>query len=515
MRTLEYAILLYSGTFLVLYFSTKFKNSGWLNKTVILLIALFFFHSIKEGLRWQMFPAYLVILFIALSGMPIFKKYLLGLSNAKEKIFSISSFFILGSFLFTSFVLGNLFPAIPFDPPTGLYKVGKTYFHFTDSTRPEVHTKDTEDLRSLWIHVWYPAERPEKNEPEPVFPEHKRYMNDLFQRKGYPAFTSSHLSILKSNSYLNAPIERSGKKFPVLLYSHGIHSMLVNSPIIEKLVSNGYVVFGISHTYESSLGLDQNGNWVSDKSPGLADFVNGNSNTPKVLAAKTRIDSIKQVYFKKVRNNNNLPISPDHELRKVLNELYIQANGNNRNKVAIWADDQNFVANKIIELNSGKIPGIFKGRLDVNNIGAFGLSFGGTASSIFCHRNKRCKAAASLDGPQYGLTIMDSIGKPILKVTSLKDPLPKLSNGDFENLCNAKPYYRVYIKGVSHSDFFCSPIEKSIFTHFGTKEIVSYKSVSEINGTYLLAFFNKYLKQVHQTELKNVKKPKGVEFRQY
>ena len=45
-------------------------------------------------------------------------------------------------------------PAEPFAAPGGPYAVGTSEFHWIDSGRPEIFTKDPADRRHVMVQVW-------------------------------------------------------------------------------------------------------------------------------------------------------------------------------------------------------------------------------------------------------------------------------------------------------------------------------------------------------------------------
>jgi pimeloyl-ACP methyl ester carboxylesterase len=67
----------------------------------------------------------------------------------------------------------------------------------------------------------------------------------------------------------------------------------------------------------------------------------------------------------------------------------------------IMADDSSFVISQLQEMNEGKIESIFKGRLDLEKIGAIGHSVGGAVAYNLAINDPRVKAAINLDGVVY------------------------------------------------------------------------------------------------------------------
>ena len=65
------------------------------------------------------------------------------------------------------------------------------------------------------------------------------------------------------------------------------------------------------------------------------------------------------------------------------------------------ADDAKFVIEQLGDMNEGKIDSIFKGRLNLNQIGGMGHSVGGAVAYNLAINDSRVKAAIDLDGTVF------------------------------------------------------------------------------------------------------------------
>jgi hypothetical protein len=65
------------------------------------------------------------------------------------------------------------------------------------------------------------------------------------------------------------------------------------------------------------------------------------------------------------------------------------------------ADDSKFVIDTLDEMNTGKIDSIFKGELNLDEIGAIGHSVGGAVAYNLAINDSRVKAAIDLDGTVF------------------------------------------------------------------------------------------------------------------
>jgi hypothetical protein len=61
---------------------------------------------------------------------------------------------------------------------------------------------------------------------------------------------------------------------------------------------------------------------------------------------------------------------------------------------------------------------IFKGKLNLEKIGIFGMSMGGIASSEICTTDRRVKAGISIDGGLYGSVLNKNIQMPFMFLNS-------------------------------------------------------------------------------------------------
>src|SRR6187551_3399445 len=73
-------------------------------------------------------------------------------------------------------------PAEPFAAPGGPYAVGTREYHWIDTGRPEIFTKDTADRRHVMVQVWYPAPAAAAGT------EKSSWIRNLDEYKGSPEF---------------------------------------------------------------------------------------------------------------------------------------------------------------------------------------------------------------------------------------------------------------------------------------------------------------------------------------
>lgn len=80
----------------------------------------------------------------------------------------------------------------------------------------------------------------------------------------------------------------------------------------------------------------------------------------------------------------------------------------------IWTQDADFVINQLDQLNRDA----FEGKLDMDNIGMMGHSFGGATAFNAAYSNPRIKAGINMDGSLYNVNGKQAISKPFLFMES-------------------------------------------------------------------------------------------------
>lgn len=232
--------------------------------------------------------------------------------------------------------------------PTGKWLIGRRFFYWTDESRLESLTDDPIDRRKMFVQLWYPAKKAGKTTAE--------YFPNLPEARG-DAKDSEYLRNVKTHTFQDAEPKQS--RFPVLVFSPGLGSNPFSyTAMIENLVSHGYVVAAISHPFDTE-------NFK---------FADGE-------------------VIRYAKEKWSQPVSKDwtQEQRKQFFD----------DRRFGWAKDISFVVDKL-----EKLDGPFKGLFDWKNLGHFGHSFGGQASSIACASDLRFKACANLDGMAQGNVVL-------------------------------------------------------------------------------------------------------------
>ncbi|MFH1253852.1 MAG: hypothetical protein V1646_00280 [bacterium] len=368
-------------------------------------------------------------------------------------------------------------PPFFFPKPTGQYAVGVVDYHWIDATRKEIFATDPEHPnRELMVKVWYPSEGllPEKP-TTPYAPYLIEYMKqNQSVTQGLIKFSKDRYSYAKPNVTL--AIDKT--QFPIIIFSHGYGGTRdSNTANCEELASRGYIVVGISHTYDSC----------------VVEFPDGRI-----------VDGIKSMKNRKHTEN----FVEDHY-----------------QELEIWINDVRFVLDQIEKLANEKIS-FFYQRLDLKNIAMFGHSYGGATTAQVCRLDSRVKAGVDLDGPLYGPNATEKFDKPFMfilaqnTIASVNRPWTQSDQRAFsiysptvENMFKSRytPTIKLLaesmpqnvctfvIKDAGHMAFSDMALAKhaSFFSYvFGGTSTGSIDGfcVTEIVNAYLVNFFDKYLK---------------------
>jgi hypothetical protein len=358
--------------------------------------------------------------------------------------------------------------------PTGRHKVGRTSFELIDHNRNEIYSANTDDERKFVIWAWYPA-TPDNNSTN------VEYLPGRWSEADIVYNTSFGSSSLGCHSFSDAPID-SQSSYPIILLSPAGFSPLSYSSLTEDLASHGYIVVGINHTYDAPVTVLRDGT-VMHASPKFMEGVNSRS-IPRADSFHFRAEAV------------------DYKVQ-----------------------DLKFTASAMRTLNNGQH--VLAGHLNSSAFGTFGHSMGGNAALDFCRTDSLCKAAANLDGASWndlGEIGMNAKPAMIIAAEHIEYTMPcaaLVDAGAFPNVewCEAEravlwngwkkirdtanPFYGISIKGSKHVNFadvqfVPLPSNSPFRAVIGS---VDPNLMCNIVRHYLLAFFDKHLKEIPETIL--------------
>jgi dienelactone hydrolase len=437
-------------------------------------------HLLVEGYRWQMVPIMVfafgfMMISLARHYRPYGKSY--QIRNKRTRVASQVFTFLL---LLISILLPILLPVVNLPVPEGPYAVGVRSYRMTDYGREEIFTEDSLDHRSLLVTAWYPAEVDKGMTVSTYWDPEGRTGKVYSQSAGMGSFWYSHLSLVKTSSYPEAPVLQGEAPFPVIIYSPSFYGMNTeNTMLMEELASKGYIVFSITHSYETIVSVFPDGEVV----PGNLDHISE--------LYDSHADQEDQLY-EDYKNTEDIGRKTDI-IKQILvvDDLFNQL-------VKIRREDAVFVLDEIEKLNVQE--GIFHSLLDLNSVGILGWSFGGAAATEACIADERFKAGINMDGWPYGdlFSSAEPLSQAMMQIRSeSEDEREDEQNDIISRLIFEKAeshVCRLEISGASHMNFWDFPLFFRIYERFGYWGPIDPLRLLEIEGVYITGFFDKHLK---------------------
>ncbi|MBZ0307578.1 MAG: hypothetical protein K8I82_16040, partial [Anaerolineae bacterium] len=345
------------------------------------------------------------------------------------------------------------------------YAVGTTYLQFDDSDRLETLTADPEDTRHFAGRVWYPADKPDSDEPMEYQDYHASI--NLISAGGPPEFIFSHFHLLTSNSYLDAPISVSQPSYPVLVFSIGFLTLYEDYQILaEALASHGYVVLILDTPYEWQ-GIEQADGSILSYSREHADAYHQHEDDIFPLWERFWEDDTTEAE------------------RNALSHQMLDSETFMDTILRIRVADTLFAIGELERLNSS----LFAGKLDFSRLGIAGHSMGGAVAGQTCLVDSRFKACANLDGFQWGDVAEGKIHQPFMILYS--EQFEGANDFILLNLDNTA--YVMTIRDSTHMNFQDAAVVIPGTKTIGLAGSISADRMVQITNDYLLAFFGKYL----------------------
>lgn len=426
---------------------------------ISLLIVVAVIHLLFGGYRWQMIPAYVIWLIALITALK-------GPTQRPSTMVVIFKSIGLLILLAPAILLPSILPVFELPQPTGAFTVGTKDIHL-ELDREETITADTKDKRSLMIKVWYPSTEA-GGEQDPYVDIAGR--NGFAQKYGLPPSFLNYLDKVETHVYRN--IQIANEPFPVLIFSHGYNSKANGYyALLSEIVSHGYVVFAINHTYEST------GTTFPDGTEAYFDY-----------EYAQRIESGTWEMMEPVIEafKSDLSFEERHPIvQKGLTTYFV------KDMVERWAQDILDVVNKLDAWNT---TGFFKGKLDVSKVGVFGHSRGGGAAGHSLLINDRIKAGANLDGVQWGQIVDTIFQQPFLFLSAdWPENHEDLNQHAYINKSNSF-FYEGMIRQSAHSNFMDIPfmIPLQALSQAGA---IDPGLAIEIASKVVTSFFDKHLKR--------------------
>jgi acetyl esterase/lipase len=408
-----------------------------------ILLAAFLAHWQIEGLRWQMVPVYLAAVGLAVGDILSVERRLDWPRRISRGVFGLAGL-ALGAIL----PLALPVPEIPI--PTGPEPIGTISLEIVDSEREETYGPVPGPGREVMAQVWYPALSTGEGDPLPWSEDWEIVAPAVSNLMGFPGWFLSHTGYTLSHSSSSVPVAPG--TFPIVVYSHGWTGFRTNALYqVENLVSNGFIVVAIDHTY---------------------------------LAATTRFPDDEVVPYDPAA----LP-----DAAEVGDEAYMEAT---ESLLGVISADITTVVNALEAGPNGPF-GELANSFDMTRLGVYGNEAGGGAAIRFCLEDERCDAVLGLDPwvePMPDRALAISATRPSLYMRS--DDWRGTDNdailrGIAER--STSTTYWIGVDGAAETDFLSMPLLSPIGARLGWKGPIPAGRIIPIVDRYQLGFFEVYL----------------------
>lgn len=431
LRPLEWLLLLsFLPTLLVPYLPIARQLNRWWVVAAILPLIASLPHLLVEGWRTQMIPLY--FLAITVGGFRLFARRHTSPERRNPRM--LGNHLLLLVVGMSALLPGWLLPIVSLPAPTGPYDVGIVDRELIDKAGG----------RRLMVSVWYPAAQPGTPAKLTNYPE--EIASGLGSAFGVPFIAPllQHLRYFEVAASNAAPIAVGDAPFPILVYSHGLVGVrLQNASTFQELASWGYVIVALDHTDAAAVTVFPDG--------------------------ETRIFDLQRFGI----SANEVELST-----QVL--------------LPFWVADQRLVYDTLEEWAA--TDPLLANRLNLQQIGSFGHSFGGATALEVCHVEPRCRAATNLDGGIDSSVEAFAAHRPFLLMTSTASNEFLEANRLWSRRVKdaAGPAYWVELPGSNHYSFTIVPLLSPLLAPFGSDARADLQTVNK----YLRAFFDHYLKEL-------------------
>jgi len=331
----------------------RLRAIRWMGYFALITVVIAGIHLVFEGSRWEMVPAYaLTIIFFCIWLFGIVKP---GGIHVKRFIAGGGmGLSVLG--LAISIALPIVLPVFHFPKPTGPYQIGMVTYHWVES-RHEIFSTDPNARRQLMVQIWYPVKGDNSSARAPYVQDASALSPALARLTHFPGFIFDHFQYVTTNAIPSAPVATDKPAYPVLIFLEGLNGFRqMNTYQVENLVSYGYIVAGIDQPYAAASVTFPNGQQITGLTKDQMEPYTQQSLNPTANAPTLNGQALK---------NGTIPY---------------------------FAQDVSFTLDQLTALNKADPNGILTGRLDLQHVGAFGMSLGAIVAGEACHMDSRLKA---------------------------------------------------------------------------------------------------------------------------
>ena len=366
-----------------------------------------------------------------------------------------------------------IFHSTLFVKPMGKYAIGTVSYWVTDPDREEIFITDKHQARQIPIQVWYPAENTTHPDYAPYIPEVTKVSKAISELLHIPKALLYPLQFKRSNALVKAPVNKGKAQYPVLLYLTGLYGhRCISTFQIQELVSQGYIVVGID----------------CPMAVALATFPDGS--TLKSLP-RTIIDPML-----------NESLTEENPLLSYKGKTF------EGGLIAYFAKDVSRVIDFLTSLNTNDPNHLLYNKLNLDRLGAFGVSLGGIIVSEASWKDPRIKANLIMESriplkiAQTGLRVPTMvITRPAEAMRTERERSGGWTESDIQehlntmgNLCkNTAESEFVQIPNIFHVDFTDAPLWVPFPHLLGFSGKTPIEETHQKLNELTLTFFGKHL----------------------
>ena len=292
--------------------------------------------------------------------------------------------YILITILLLLLVAGTYYIFHPtlFAKPTGKYAIGTVSYWLTDPDREEIFITDKHQARQIPIQVWYPAEKTSQSDYAPYIPEATKVSEAISELLHIPKALLYPLQFKHSNALEKAPVNKKKSQYPVLLYLTGLYGhRCISTFQIQELVSQGYIVVGIDCPMAVAMATFSDGSTLQSQPRSVMDPMLDES-----LTEENPLLSYNEKTFE-------------------------------GGLIAYFAKDVSCVIDFLTTLNANDPHHLLATKLDMDRLGAFGVSLGGVIVSEASWKDPRIKANLIMESPIPKKIAQTGLPIPIMVIT--------------------------------------------------------------------------------------------------
>ena len=369
----------------------------------------------------------------------------------------------------------SAFPVFRFPQSSGPYPIGTLTYHWIDTARPEVFGADPQRPRELMVQIWYPAKADPSARRAPYIQDADAVTRALARIHHKPAFVFGHLKHVTTNAMPSAAVAEAEADYPVLLFLEGVTGFRqMNTYQVEALVSHGYIVAAIDQPGAAAVVVFPDGR----QAPGMT-----------LAQVHASIDS---------------SYMPDPSAPRLIGRVPTGVG-----LIRYFAQDAVFALDQLAALNRTDPNGILSGKLNLQRVGAFGVSLGGIVVAEACHLEPRLKACLMMDAPMPTDVVTSGLQQPSMWITRSADGMRlerQRAGGWSETEIQAHQAtmravyqslpgagYFVQVAGMFHSNFTDMPNWSPWTSQMRLTGPIDGQRGHDIVNAYSVAFFDQHL----------------------